>query len=77
MKVRLPRLLEHLDTRGVPPEVLACDFFLSLGCRTLPPTSVLRIWDLLFWQGGDILQYVALCVFRLAEVRTLGAFPYR
>lgn len=68
MRERTPELLEHLDSRGVPPEVLACDFFLSLGCRALPPQSVLRIWDMLFWEGGDILQYVALTVLRLAQV---------
>lgn len=68
MGERLPQLLEHLDSRGLPPEVLACDFMLSLGCRALPPTSVLRVWDVLFYEGGDTLQYVALAVLRLAEV---------
>lgn len=65
---RTPKLLEHLDSRGLPPEVLMCDFFLSLGCRALPPLSVLRVWDVLFWEGGDTLQYVALAMLRLAEV---------
>lgn len=65
----MPQLLEHLDSRGLPPEMLACDFMLSLGCRALPPTSVLRVWDLLFWEGGDTLQFVMLAVLRVAEVR--------
>lgn len=69
MGERMPRLLEHLDSRGLPPEMLACDFMLSLGCRALPPTSVLRVWDLLFWEGGDTLQFVMLAVLRVAEVR--------
>lgn len=65
---RMPRLLEHLDSYGLPPEVLACDFMLSLGCRALPPTTVLRCWDLLFLEGGDILHYILLAVLMLAEV---------
>ncbi|CAM9698483.1 unnamed protein product, partial [Ascophyllum nodosum] len=67
LRENVPRLLEHLDTRGLPPEVLACDFMLSLGCRALPPTTVLRCWDLLFFEGGDILQYIVLAVLRFAE----------
>lgn len=74
MESRTPKLLDHLDSRGVPPEVLACDFFLSLGCRALPPRSVLRVWDMLFWEGGDTLQYVALAVLRLAEVSVCVSF---
>lgn len=65
---RMPRLLEHLDSYGLPPEVLGCDFMLSLGCRALPPTTVLRCWDLLFLEGGDILHYILLAVLMLAEV---------
>lgn len=68
MAEQMPLLLEHLDSRGLPPEILACDFFLSLGCRALPPLSVLRVLDIVFWQGGDTLQYVALAVLHLAEV---------
>lgn len=68
MDEHLPQLLEHLDSRGLPPEILACDFLLSLGCRALPPLSVLRVLDILFWEGGDTLQYVALAVLHLAQV---------
>lgn len=68
MDEHLPQLLEHLDSRGLPPEILACDFFLSLGCRALPPSTVLRVWDVLFWEGGDTLQYIALAVLHLAQV---------
>lgn len=66
----MPELLQHLDSRGLPPEVLMCDFMMSLGCRALPPTSVLRCFDLLFWEGRDTLQYIALAVLRHAEVST-------
>lgn len=68
----MPELLEHLDSRGLPPEMLMCDFMMSLGCRALPPTSLLRCFDLLFWEGRDTLQYMALAVLRHAEVSTLS-----
>lgn len=64
---RMPNLLEHLD-RNLPPEVLLCDFMLSLGCRSLPPTTLWRCFDFLFSEGGDALVYIALAVLHLAEV---------
>ncbi|CAM9798855.1 unnamed protein product, partial [Ectocarpus fasciculatus] len=63
---RMPSLLEHLD-RNLPPEVLLCDFMLSLGCRSLPPTTLWRCFDLLFSEGGEALVYIALAVLHLAE----------
>ncbi|CAM9160813.1 unnamed protein product [Ectocarpus sp. 12 AP-2014] len=63
---RMPDLLEHLD-RNLPPEVLLCDFMLSLGCRSLPPTTLWRCFDLIFSEGGDALIYIALAVLHLAE----------
>ena len=72
MDQHLPQLLEHLDSRGLQPEILACDFFLSLGCRALPPLTVLRVWDVLLWKGGETLQYIALAVLHLAQVTCFG-----
>lgn len=64
---RAPHLLEHLD-RNLPPEVLLCDFMLSLGCRSLPPSTLWRCFDFLFLEGGDALLYITLAVLLLAEV---------
>ncbi|CAM9229540.1 unnamed protein product [Discosporangium mesarthrocarpum] len=64
---RMPELLEHLDAHGLPLELLVCDWMLSLFCRVLPPTAVLRVWDWLFLEGVEVLLYVALAVLRLAE----------
>lgn len=67
LEQRAPSLLEHLD-QNLPPEVLLCDFMLSLGCRNLPPTTLLRCFDLMFSEGGDSLVYITLAVLRIAEV---------
>ena len=52
-----------------PPPVSLCttSWFMSLFIGTLPPESVLRVWDVLFYDGAKTLFRVALAVFRLGE----------
>ncbi|CAM9836028.1 unnamed protein product [Chrysoparadoxa australica] len=68
---RLPALLSHLDSIGLPLELLVCDWMLSLFCRLLPPLTVLRVWDWLFYEGSDIIIFVTLAVLRVAEQEML------
>ena len=66
-----------------PPPVSLCttSWFMSLFIGTLPPESVLRVWDVLFYDGAKTLFRVALAVFRLgapqlrAVADPLEAFP--
>lgn len=67
VRARMPLLLAHLDAIGLPLELLACDWVLSLFCRVLPPLTVLRVWDWLLLEGADVLIFVALAVLRFAE----------
>ena len=50
-----------------PPPVSLCTtaWFMSLFIGTLPPEAVLRVWDVLFYEGAKTLFRVALAVFRL------------
>ncbi|KAG5178153.1 rab-GTPase-TBC domain-containing protein, partial [Tribonema minus] len=64
---RMPPLVKRLDDTGLPLELLACDWMLSLFCRVLPPRTVLRVWDWLLLEGADVLVFVALAVLRFAE----------
>lgn len=72
MKVHLPVLSAHLDhlqyseTEGIacyePPlvNVFTLQWFLTLFSNCLPKSLVLRIWDLVFLEGNEILLRTAL-----------------
>ena len=51
------------------PSISLCttSWFMSLFIGTLPIESVLRIWDILFYEGSRTLFRVALTIFKLGE----------
>ena len=63
------------DTLNMPstklPPITLCttSWFMSLFIGTLPIESVLRVWDVLFYDGARTLFRVALAIFKLGEKR--------
>lgn len=53
------------------PTISLCttSWFMSLFIGTLPIESVLRVWDILFYEGSRTLFRVALAIFKLGEPR--------
>lgn len=53
------------------PTISLCttSWFMSLFIGTLPVESVLRVWDILFYEGSRTLFRVALAIFKLGEQR--------
>ena len=92
LKIRLPTLSKHLDQlqysssdSGVacfePPliNVFTLQWFLTLFCNCLPKELVLRIWDLIFLEGNEILLRTALSIWdiltsRILEVKSADEF---
>lgn len=81
LSTRLPRLSKHLQKlQGLTSEALepplinvfTMQWFLTLFCTCLPLTCVLRIWDLILTDGGDILLRTALALWELLEPRILA-----
>lgn len=82
LAIRLPRLSKHMQQlQGLtssdnlePPliNVFTMQWFLTLFCLCLPVNLVLRIWDLIFTDGGDILLRTALALWELLEGRILA-----
>ncbi|KAI4166286.1 MAG: hypothetical protein LQ342_000176 [Letrouitia transgressa] len=65
----------HTPTAKLPPiSLCTTSWFMSLFIGTLPVESVLRVWDVLFYEGSKVLFWVALAVFRLGEpcIRQIG-----
>lgn len=80
LSTKLPRLSKHLQklqglTEGLEPpliNVFTMQWFLTLFCTCLPYKCVLRIWDLILTDGGDILLRTALALWELLESRILA-----
>ncbi|KAL9117680.1 MAG: hypothetical protein Q9187_005782 [Circinaria calcarea] len=50
-----------------PVSLCTTSWFMSLFIGTLPIESVLRVWDVLFYEGSKTLFRVALAIFKLGE----------
>ena len=60
----------YLSSAKLPPiSLCTTSWFMSLFIGTLPIESVLRVWDVLFYDGARTLFRVALAVFKLGEKR--------
>ena len=58
----------NATTQRLPPVSLCTtSWFMSLFIGTLPIESVLRVWDVLFYEGSKTLFRVALAIFKLGE----------
>ncbi|XP_071455218.1 TBC1 domain family member 30-like [Hetaerina americana] len=76
LRLRLPALSRHLETlqhdardsaTGAvyePPltNVFTMQWFLTLFCNCLPRAAVLRVWDLVFLEGSEVLLRTALAI---------------
>ena len=80
LATRQPRLSKHLQKlqggiEGLEPpliNVFTMQWFLTLFCTCLPFNCVLRIWDLILTDGGDILLRTSLVLWELMETRILA-----
>ena len=57
------------SSRLPPISLCTTSWFMSLFIGTLPIETVLRVWDVLFYEGSRTLFRVALTIFKLGEQR--------
>ncbi len=81
LKGTMPGIWAKIGSAGTPgddltgnarlPPISLCttSWFMSLFIGTLPIESVLRVWDVLFYEGSRVLFRVALTIFKLGEQR--------
>ena len=73
-----PALRDALAEASVRPSLLCAGWLTRLGVTVLPGEGVLRLWDALVLEGGDVLTQATLAFFRLcgdALVRTTRGGP--
>ncbi len=66
---KLPPTSPNEVNKGLDPVLYCTEWFMSMFSRTLPWPTVLRIWDMFFFEGVKVLFKVALAVLSLAFQR--------
>ncbi|KAI4347697.1 hypothetical protein L6164_008483 [Bauhinia variegata] len=77
VRERFPKLVNHLDYLGLQVAWVTGPWFLSIFMNMLPWESVLRVWDVLLFEGNRVMLFkTALALMELygpAVVTTKGA----
>ncbi|KAK4473796.1 hypothetical protein MN116_003131 [Schistosoma mekongi] len=60
-----PNIYYHMVKCNIEPIYFAVDWFMCLYTRNLPWSTVLRIWDMFFFEGVKVLFRIALSIFQL------------
>lgn len=62
-----PRLCDHLEALDFDISVVATEWFLCLFSKSLPSETTMRVWDILFYEGTDVIFRTALAIFKMKE----------
>ncbi|GAA0151711.1 GTPase-activating protein [Lithospermum erythrorhizon] len=66
MRERFPKLANHLDYLGVQVTWITAPWFLSIFVNMLPWESVMRVWDVLLFEGNRVMLFrTALAILEL------------
>ncbi|GMI80641.1 hypothetical protein like AT3G55020 [Hibiscus trionum] len=66
VRERFPKLVNHLDYLGVQVAWVTGPWFLSIFMNMLPWESVLRVWDVLLYEGNRVMLFrTALAIMEL------------
>ncbi|XP_061985168.1 uncharacterized protein LOC133704375 isoform X2 [Populus nigra] len=57
VRERFPKLVNHLDYQGVQVAWVTGPWFLSIFMNMLPWESVLRVWDVLLYEGNRVMLF--------------------
>ncbi|XP_044473013.1 ecotropic viral integration site 5 protein homolog isoform X4 [Mangifera indica] len=57
VRERFPKLVNHLDYLGVQVTWISGPWFLSIFVNMLPWESVLRVWDVLLYEGNRVMLF--------------------
>ena len=76
LRVRLPKVYNHIIEEQVPPELWLSKWFITLFVLAVPQRHVVRIWDYLFEVGLFGMVNIALGIIKIyeKEILTRDAF---
>ncbi|KAL0291709.1 UNVERIFIED_CONTAM: TBC1 domain family member 2B [Sesamum radiatum] len=68
---KCPRIAAHLEALEFDVSLVCTEWFLCLFSKSLPSETTLRVWDVLFYEGAQVLFNVALAIFKMNERQLL------
>ena len=71
-----PKLCAHLERLEFDVSVVATEWFLCLFSKSLPSETTLRVWDILFYEGTNVIFRVALAIFKMKEEELLSTHHF-
>ncbi|KAF8945426.1 hypothetical protein BGZ47_002674 [Haplosporangium gracile] len=75
LKAQDPRLAQHLQTNDVSPIMYITPWFLTLFTLSLPWASVLRVWDVFYFDGVKTLFRIGLGILQICRSTLLESCP--
>ncbi|XP_076323864.1 growth hormone-regulated TBC protein 1-A-like isoform X2 [Tachypleus tridentatus] len=77
VRLKVPKVHEHLVSHDVTWALVASKWFICLFAEVLPVETILRIWDCLYYEGSKILFRVGVTLIKKNEEKILAAknFP--
>lgn len=66
-----PKVARHIQEQGVELESFCSEWYITWFAKCLPVSTILRVWDTLFFEGFKVLFRVAVGVFKLVEPQIL------
>ncbi|KAG0006938.1 hypothetical protein BGZ65_001546 [Modicella reniformis] len=75
LKVQDPPLADHLEKNDVIPLMYMTQWFMTLYTMSLPWASVLRVWDVFYFDGVKALFRIGLAIFHLSRDHLLNNCP--
>ncbi|KAF9912039.1 hypothetical protein EC991_000984 [Linnemannia zychae] len=75
LKDQDPALAEHLEKNDVIPLMYMTQWFMTLFTMSLPWASVLRVWDVFYYDGVKALFRVGLAILQLCRDHLLNKCP--
>ncbi|VDM36246.1 unnamed protein product [Hydatigera taeniaeformis] len=72
ISVFLPHVNAILQQHDVDLPLITLGWFLTLFSGVLPMQIMLRVWDLLFYEGSTVLFRIALAIFKIKEEALLS-----
>lgn len=70
-----PRLAQHLANEEVVPLMYMTNWFMTIFTMALPWASVLRVWDMFYFEGGKVFFRVGLAILDCCRDHLLRSCP--
>ncbi|KAH8551518.1 rab-GTPase-TBC domain-containing protein [Umbelopsis sp. PMI_123] len=70
-----PKLARHLEANGVTPVMYIPSWFLTAFTLSLPWSSVLRLWDVFYFEGVKVFYRITLAIMEICKDHLLNQCP--